>query len=173
MPVHDEHGFVRETGENRDSRSVGTSALLGSDFGTKRGSDRAEQLFNAFCHEGSCRHSCDCGRNYFDDANGGWDWEEGELERKRAAPEWIACDGSIRICRIEGREYADWCDCWHERLDRIAGFILSHGHGIATFINADAKRAENEAKSKPKPRVGLPNGGDNSRGEAASSSSNC
>jgi hypothetical protein len=105
-----------------------------------------EQAFSG--RTASCRLKCECGKTYFDDHNGGYDWERGELEALRAG-EGIAVDYAPGSVEFEGRHYVNSCTCWHERAGKIMGFIDGHAHAVACYLNAMKKQRLAEADAAP------------------------
>lgn len=108
-----------------------------------------EQFEEAFSdHVGSCVADCACGRIFYN-PDGGWSWDDGELALLRANPQATAIDCSVGYVSFEGQTFVDACDCWWPRAKKIAEWILSHAHGIAAFINLDAKRQRRVAEAAP------------------------
>ena len=97
---------------------------------------------------GTCRFDCHCGKTYFDDANEGYSWEDGELEKLRAGG-GIPMPGSIGGVEIEGWQFAECCTCWHPRAKQIMHFIETHGHQIAEWLTLEKKRKQANADASP------------------------
>ena len=114
--------------------------------------ERDMRIFqHAFSTGGSgCRQLCGCGRNFYDNSENHWDWEEGEFESLEQDPESTAVDGAVATIEFEGTQYVFDCDCWHERASRIIGFILGHDEAIAKFLNTRRDVAMVAAKMNPK-----------------------
>jgi len=99
-----------------------------------------------------CRRTCECGITYWDNYNGGYDWDEGELDELvdlqgigKAKPLGYA----VGVVEFEGRYYVDGCTCWHDRAKKIIGFIEGHAAAIADFLQREKKRKLAEAMSAP------------------------
>ncbi len=99
-----------------------------------------------------CRHTCDCGIEYFDDSDNRWDWDEEELKSLRSDPDTIGVQGAVEIIEFEGATYVLDCDCWRQRAERIIGFIMGHDYQIATMLNTVQAIAELEIRRRPKVR---------------------
>ena len=96
---------------------------------------------------GGCRRECICGREFYN-LNGGWVWEDGELEglkkRKATCLEW-----TVGTIIFEGKEYVVDCDCWHKRAEQIMAFIDGHNQQIAKYLTEGKKRKQAEADHSP------------------------
>lgn len=111
-----------------------------------------EQAFD--CGGGSCRASCDCGREHFDWSSGGYSWERGELEglleRSRTTPDKvIGHDGSVGWMYVAGRQFVYDCPCLPDTAAKYERFIVDHAHAIAEFLNARTQRLREEAANAP------------------------
>ena len=95
-----------------------------------------------------CRLRCHCGKTYFDSHNACYDWERGELEALHAGA-GTACDYAPGTIEFEGRTYVNACTCWHNRAEKIAGFIDAHAHEIAEYLSLEKKRKQAEAADAP------------------------
>ena len=95
----------------------------------------------------SCRNGCQCGKIYYDNFNSGIDWEDGEYERLEKIG--VPAGGSIGGIRIEGKEYAECCNCWHPHALRVIAFIERHSHAIANYFTAEKARKHAEADTSP------------------------
>ena len=93
-------------------------------------------------------HECICGKVYYDYA-GFWEWEEGELEELEKNPNVLAVNHAIGLLQFEGKIYVSDCECWHERVNALMGFIDSHSHQIAKYLNSERDRKIEEAQSMP------------------------
>lgn len=98
---------------------------------------------------GSCRDTCACGKEFYDDANDGYSWEEGELEKLRSDPKAVGLRYSVGYVEFEGRQFVLDCPCWHERARKIIGFINGHARPIATFLTLEKKRKQAIADASP------------------------
>lgn len=111
-------------------------------------------------NHGGCRGTCQCGAEFYN-PEGGWDWEEGELEKleksNAQALEW-----TVGFIDMEGKEFVADCSCWHPRAGQIVKWLRADGYGIARFLSLDKKRMEAEAKFAPtveEPPAGPPQAG--------------
>lgn len=95
------------------------------------------------------RRTCECGVEYWDSYNSGYDWDEGEREALEDDPTKIPVSYAVGIIEFEGRTYVDACTCWHERAKRIASWIDSHAEAIAEYLSLEKKRKQNEADRSP------------------------
>jgi hypothetical protein len=100
-------------------------------------------------HGGSCHRNCECGRQFFDDYNGGYTWNDGELEALQANPEVTALQHSVGSILLEGREYVMDCDCWHARAERVIGWLDNHASEIAEYLSLEKKRKQKLADESP------------------------
>lgn len=96
----------------------------------------------------SCRVECECGKIYFHDTEQFYTWEDGELEKLRAG-EGIGEDYAIGILILEGKDYADACDCWHPKAKQIIAFLERHAQHIARYFELEKKRQTADAKAIP------------------------
>lgn len=96
-------------------------------------------------HIGTCRATCDCGKEYFDNVNSGIDWEPGEYERLEQSG--VAAGGSVGIIECEGRRYVHCCDCWRVRAQTIVNFLGGHHEAIIAFFKLEQRRLLDAAKS--------------------------
>ena len=113
-------------------------------------SDKLRSFEDAFATGGSgCMRVCNCGRVFYDNYNSGWDWNQGEIDALEADPDATALDYSVGSVEFEGTEYAMDCDCWHERAEKIIGFIDGHAHAIAKYLTLEKQRKVAEAQSSP------------------------
>lgn len=86
----------------------------------------------------SIRDTCACGKMYYES-------DEFDEELIGALP----LDGSVKTITFEGKTYVRDCSCWVERAKLIMGFIDTHNHEIASYLNAEKKRMTEEANSLP------------------------
>lgn len=93
-----------------------------------------------------CRRDCNCGREFFDNYNRGYDWEPGELERLHANPNATPLPHAVSCIEFEGAAYVWDCDCWKPRARRIVAFLLAHHEQIADFLTEEKNRRQLEAK---------------------------
>lgn len=97
------------------------------------------------------RMECECGKVFYN-SNGGWDWEDGELEALEKSKDAIDLDCSVGEIGFEGRQYALDCECWHERAIRIFEFLMSHNYQIVElFTNVKVLLLEEVESIKDKP----------------------
>jgi len=95
-----------------------------------------------------CRTTCICGRVFYN-PNGGWDWEDGELDALAADPNATPVDWSCGEIIIDGRAFALDCSCWHERGRRILEWCLGHDDEIAEFLKEVKTAKELAARVAP------------------------
>lgn len=95
------------------------------------------------------RRTCECGVEYWDAYNSGYDWEEGEREALENDPKAKALDHSVGVVEFEGRYYVDGCTCWHARAKKIAAWIDEHAVAIAEYLTLEKKRKQREADASP------------------------
>lgn len=150
-PAPDESAQLRAEVERLNARIAQLDAALDGRLGLYQDRDMLPVLENferAFTtSHGSCRAKCECGREFYN-PDGGWDWEEGELEalEKSGAK---ALDWTVGEIWLEGKEYVPDCDCWHPRAVKIIAFVRSHGGAIAEFLTLEKARKQREADSSP------------------------
>lgn len=97
---------------------------------------------------GGCLRRCHCGKTYYN-PDDGWDWAEGELEELEADRDAFAVAYPVGEVIFDGARYADVCNCWHGHADKIAQWIIRHGHGIAAFLRSEKKRLQDAADAAP------------------------
>lgn len=97
----------------------------------------------------SARSTCDCGREFYDTYNTGYDWEPGELDRLARDPKATGVPYAVGSLEFEGRTFVYDCDCWKQRAMRIIGFLRGHDREIAEFLSAEKKRKQAEADRSP------------------------
>lgn len=108
-----------------------------------------ENFENAFrTSTGSCLFECKCGRRFFN-SNGGWDWEDGELEELEEDNTATDLDWSVGSLYFDSAEYARDCDCWHDRAKNLMGLIDRHSRQLAEYLNSEKDRKTKEAKLMP------------------------
>lgn len=96
------------------------------------------------------RRTCECGVEYWDSYNSGYDWEEGEREALEADPKAKALDHSVGVVELEGRYYVDGCTCWHKRAEQVIRFLNEHAVAIAEYLTLEKKRKQAEADAAPR-----------------------
>ena len=84
------------------------------------------------------RRDCACG-NIVYNSDGGWDWEEGELEGLAKNLKATDVDYSVGTITFEGKEYCLDCNCWHKRAVMIFGFLMAHNSPIVALFRAVKK----------------------------------
>lgn len=85
---------------------------------------------------GGCRHTCECGRECFDDANS-YDWQEGEIEELRknaiAHPDkYVNLPYSCSLLTVSGRTFVLGCPCNGAR--PYEDWIRRHAEKLAAFL---------------------------------------
>ena len=96
---------------------------------------------------GSCRGQCSCGVTFFN-PDGGWNWEDGEIEALRSSGAREIGD-SVGTITFEGGVYVVDCDCWRPRAKMISRFLDSHALKIAAYLRAEKKRKQYVADISP------------------------
>lgn len=99
-------------------------------------------------HTGGCRHTCACGKTYYN-SDGGWDWDEGELEKLKADENAIDLDHAVGLIYLEGCEFVMDCDCWHKRAEHVMAFIDAHAQQIADYLRLEKIRKQIIADVSP------------------------
>jgi hypothetical protein len=99
-------------------------------------------------HSGSCYATCACGRIFYN-SNGGWDWEEGELENLEKIQTAVDLDYAVESLSFEGKTYVKDCKCWHDRAAIIKKFVDGHAREIANYLTAEKKRKTTVAEKAP------------------------
>ena len=111
--------------------------------------EKRESLVAAFGAGGFARHSCHCGREYYNCAHDSLiDWEEGEeeeLERGKA----IGLNHFVSTVSFGGKVYVTDCTCWHKPARRYMAFLDRNAFKIATYFLEEKKRKERDAKQAP------------------------
>lgn len=115
-------------------------------FAGKQPSEEFQEAFSS--HGGGCYRNCECGRQYFN-GNGGWDWEEGELEHLRAMAEkdpdgYIELDYSCGTMEIFGESIVYFCPCGRAR--GWESMLCADARSIAEYLSKRGKRWKEEAK---------------------------
>jgi hypothetical protein len=91
---------------------------------------------------------CACGREFFN-SDGGWDWEEGELDKLLEDPNTTNLEYSVGFVEFEGVSYVMACDCWVERAEQVCNFIDGHAHEIASYLTLEKDLAVAKAAAMP------------------------
>ena len=92
------------------------------------------------------QRECDCGKIFYN-SNGGWDWEDGELEALEKSKSATDLDYSVGTITFEGNEYCLDCNCWHKRAVKIFGFLMSHNSPVVALFRAVKKHELARAES--------------------------
>lgn len=87
-----------------------------------------------------CRRTCNCGREFYDAANEGYSWEDGDLAPLEKDPQATPLNHAVGMVEFEGREYVSACTCWHKRAETIINFLLGHKDGIVRFLTLEKQR---------------------------------
>jgi hypothetical protein len=111
-------------------------------------SDEFLEAFRECCTTGTCHVMCQlCGRTHFS-SMGGYDWEEGELERllegEKKEPDKYVDHGSDTVWfdYIEGKQAVLYCPC--AGLKRAEHFIVSNRELITTFLQLRHERLKDK-----------------------------
>lgn len=111
---------------------------------------KLENFERAFTSGSSgCRRTCECGREFWDSYNEGYDWEPGEVEELKNNPNATSVAYSVSSIILEGKEYPMDCDCWHKRAEQIMGLIDGHDHAIARYLTLEKQRKQAIADKAP------------------------
>ncbi|MDH4319892.1 MAG: hypothetical protein OEV73_00185 [Desulfobulbaceae bacterium] len=97
---------------------------------------------------GSSTGQCACGAVFYN-PDGGWDWEDGELEGYRGMADAVELDYAVGFLSFEGAQYVLDCECWHSRAEKIMKFLDSHAHKIVDYMHLEKERAVAEAAAMP------------------------
>lgn len=97
---------------------------------------------------GSCRRECACGIQFYN-SDGGWNWEEGELERLEADKTSRDLDCTIAEVEFFDIEYVYQCDCWYEKAKQFMEVVDNHAHGIAQYLTLEKLRMQAEVDNMP------------------------
>lgn len=116
--------------------------------------DSAQGAFDSFERAfrggvGGFRRRCECGVEYWDAHNVGYDWDEGEIEALQNDPKAKALDYAVGVVEFEGHLYVDGCTCWHKRAKRVIAFLEEHAEAIAQFLSLEKRRKQIEADRSP------------------------
>lgn len=109
---------------------------------------RFESFKKAFSSDEGLRHVfCCCGKQYHDP----YDMHMGETELEFLEEDGVSLsvlpnEGLFTIS-FEGKTYASACNCWHERAEKIMGFLDTHHSQIASYLNFERKRRIESALS--------------------------
>lgn len=81
-------------------------------------------------------------------------WEECQCGRAFQDPFVIGADDGEDLKRFdmlsfEGKNYVIECGCWEKRASQIAGFIDTHKHQVASYLNREKKRLTELATEHP------------------------
>ncbi len=108
------------------------------------------QIEKAFgTRDAGYRGTCNCGKEFFDDGDNGWDWEDGELEGLRANKAAVGLYYAVEQIEVQGRFYCKDCDCWLEMAERLLGFLRGHQSEIGKWYRLEKKRLERAAADVP------------------------
>jgi hypothetical protein len=67
------------------------------------------------------------------------------LEKSAATP----LDWTVGFIFLEGKEYAEDCDCWHPRAKKVMAFLDGHAQAIADYLNGEKATAFAQSKAMP------------------------
>ena len=93
----------------------------------------------AFSHIRTRSFLCECGKTYWDCANGN-DWEPGELESLQASEKCVGVPYAIDVIQMQGKEYANACDCWKPKASQIIAWLEDNREEIAKFFRLEKER---------------------------------
>ena len=97
---------------------------------------------------GGCVRACRCGRIFYN-PDGGWTWEDGELESLNRNEKATAVGHTVQCIDFEENEYALDCDCWHELAARYIRWLRVHDEQVAEFLTLEKARKQAEADRSP------------------------
>ncbi len=97
---------------------------------------------------GSCRGLCKCGVQFYD-SEGGYAWEDGELDNLRSTPGSREIDCSVGFVAFGGVEYVYQCNCWYKKAEKVMNFIDSHSHAIIQYLLYEKTRRQAEVDNMP------------------------
>jgi hypothetical protein len=97
---------------------------------------------------GSCVRTCACGRVFYN-PDSDWDFAQGELKELQENPDATWLDYAVTSVSFEGTEYVTDCKCWHERAEKIMGFIDGHAYKIAEYLTLEKERKTIDAEISP------------------------
>lgn len=109
--------------------------------------DNFEEAFSS--HSAGARRTCNCGRVFIDNYNGGWDWAEGELEMLLADDSVTKLNHSAGSVDIDGVEFSMDCDCWHAKAEKIVNWLDENAVAVASYLNLERKRKMYVASQAP------------------------
>lgn len=96
----------------------------------------------------SCRGICECGRVYYN-SDGGWDWEENELELLETDNNAFDLDCGIAVVKFMNKEFIYQCDCWFNVADKFMQIIDNHAFQIAQYLKFEKVRLQEIVDSMP------------------------
>lgn len=100
----------------------------------------------------SCRHTCRCGRTFWDGVNV-CSWEPGEREALEKDKHATCLPHSVSIITFEGVHYAMDCDCWIDRAKKVTEWLANNGPQIAKWFNLRKSREMLRATSLPEVKL--------------------
>lgn len=110
---------------------------------------KLENFIEAFhSHSGGSVRECNCGRVFYN-SSGGWDWENGELEKLQASKTATDLEWSVSTVVFEGKECVIDCDCWEKRAEQIMRFLDGHAVQICDYFKAEKRRMTKAADEFP------------------------
>jgi len=111
---------------------------------------KLENFEIAFASGGSgCSHECQCGKQFYN-PDGGWDWEEGEIERlEKSGAERL--DYSVSTVIFEGKAFVLDCTCWNERAEKIISWMDEHKRAFVKYLQLERERKQQEFQDSINP----------------------
>jgi hypothetical protein len=98
---------------------------------------------------GSAIQTCQYGKTYFS-SDGGFDWEEGQLERLQVHDDTIDTGiYAVEYLEFERSLYVIDCNCWHDRAEKIMAFLDFHAEKIGRYYQEERRRLQSEAQRLP------------------------
>lgn len=108
---------------------------------------KLENFVNAFSDIGGGDMYCNCGKHYYESE---YLQTLGKVIRVQVEID-NNCVEVDYVGRIEfmGKGYVDACDCWQDQAKKIIGFVDSHRHQIASYLNFEKESLLTEANIYP------------------------
>lgn len=91
---------------------------------------------------------CECGRVFYN-SDGGWDFEEGELESLEKNSNATDLDYSVGTLTFDGTPYCLDCSCWQSKAQKFILWLNGHRSEIAEYFKLEKSRHQGEADSTP------------------------
>jgi len=109
--------------------------------------EKRENLVEAFVERGRCRGTCACGRVFYNAHDDTIDWELDEWEELEKTGTGLPY--SIGVFSLQGKDYIEDCDCWHEHARQFMQLIDDHAYGIVSYLREEKARKQRLADDSP------------------------